>query len=307
MSLLVLITLIFAVLILIINITMGSTDLAYFWTMGFYIVWMVSLAIITFVQDYNERQQKQQRRINSRNVTAEQFLENRRNALKKVQPFLKSYDDILGNLCISNNNVKVNILKEKNGKKKIICLSKIPDANGQKFLLTAKTDKKGPQYLQSYDYIVDNIWNTICLNFNEENVYENIFNALLAGDLDINEVELDMSGVKKVSKSNSQISYKNLLDINSATEKELMALPGINIVEAKKIIKYVEENNGFKTFEEFVKTMKIKKNFIDQIKSVTCINPKVQDIFSETSQDDSTLIEDSSLIPDSQNKRIVDI
>ena len=214
----------------------------------------------------------------------------------------------MGNLCISNNNVKVNILKEKNGRKKIICLSKIPDANGQKFLLTAKTDKKGPQYLQSYDYIVDNIWDTICLNFNEGTVYENVANALSAGELEISEVEINMSGVEKVSKDNSQISKKNLLDINSATEKELMALPGINIVTAKKIIRYIEKNNGFKNFEEFADKMKIKENFVDQIKSVTCINPKI--VIKKESGDEkeeSISTEDSVIIPDLQDKRIVDI
>lgn len=244
-------------------------------------------------------------------ISSEQREENRKNALKKVQPFLHSYNDIWGNICISNNNVKINLLKDKIGRKKITCLCKVPNKNGQKFFLSAKFNKKKQQY-KSYD-IIENIWDTICLNFTEKTIYENIVKALSASELDISEVVINADGVKKLSNEKSKAEKKNLLNINSATERELMALPGINVVTAKKILKYIEENNGFKTFEEFVKEIKIKENFINRIKSVTCIKPKadnnkeLNDEKSSNCQEEIISNDDSAIMRDPQDKRIIDI
>ena len=70
----------------------------------------------------------------------------------------------------------------------------------------------------------------------------------------------------KEKKENKIIETIEQLDINSATEKEITSLPGVNIVAAKKVIHYRDIHGGFKTREEFFKVAKIKEHFIEKIK-----------------------------------------
>ena len=242
--------------------------------------------------------------------------ENRKLALKKVQRFLKPYTDRMGNLCISNDNCKVDIVVEKNGEKKIICTSKIPEINNKKLLLTAAADNQYARYyLLPYDYVIDNLWDSICMNFDETTVYKNVVSALSTEMLDIKEIELDFTGNDKSLNKNS-VSQENLLDINSASERELLSLPGINVVTAKKAIKYIQKNKGFKTFEEFVQKMRIKENFVEQIKAVTCIKP-VNSNIEEINEESTQLIENndeiikpeenSSIQNPTNDERIIDL
>ena len=73
-----------------------------------------------------------------------------------------------------------------------------------------------------------------------------------------------------------QLSPKVLpkIDINNASLEELSALPGINIVLAKKIIAKREENNGFENIDEFFNFIKIKPLFKKQIIEQIVINKK---------------------------------
>ena len=289
--------------------------------LGFFLFIIYVVVIISFVifpnwrRGYNNRISNYEwypKRRNRRQIAKQEREENRRIALEKVQPFLQSHNDIMGNLCISNSNCKVDIAVEKNGEKKIICLSKILNSKNKKMFLTAKaTEEFSQYYFEPYDYVIDSAWNSICLNFSDTTKYENIFSALSVAMLDISEIEIGASGVNKIVKK------QNLLDINSATEKELLSLPGINVVTAKKIIKYVEKNNGFKTFEEFFQKIKIKENFVEQIKAVTCINPKIaekeiidnlkEDISSTENKEELNISETPLSIHHSENERIIDI
>ena len=63
----------------------------------------------------------------------------------------------------------------------------------------------------------------------------------------------------------------NLLDINTASEKDITALPGVSVILAKKIIKYRETQGGFENLEEFYKEMKIKPHFIEQLSKLICV------------------------------------
>ncbi len=81
------------------------------------------------------------------------------------------------------------------------------------------------------------------------------------------------------------------VDVNSASEKELANLPGINIVNAKKIIQKRDLKGGFKTKEEFMQLLKLKEHFLKQIEELIEIN----DYFSNSNSDANT------------NERIIDL
>lgn len=263
------------------------------------------------------------RRRRRHNTTKMQREENRKIALQRVQSFLMQYDDIMGNLCIVNSNCKVNIVVEKSGEKKILCLNKIPDDNNQRRFLTATISADFTEYyVHPLDYVVDNIWDSICLNFDYSTKYENISSALSIGMLDIKEIEIGSAGVNKVHAEKEVLPQKNLLNINTATEKELSSLPGVNVITAKKAIKYIEKNNGFKSIEEFFKKMKIKENFTEQIKAVTYVSDvnavSSEEIKTENSQSNELpkenqtmenldITEETSNIKSSQNERIIDL
>ena len=55
------------------------------------------------------------------------------------------------------------------------------------------------------------------------------------------------------------------VDINCCTQSELMTLPGIGVVQAKKAMEYREQNGGFRSLDEFVEVLQIKPHFAVQI------------------------------------------
>ena len=55
------------------------------------------------------------------------------------------------------------------------------------------------------------------------------------------------------------------VDINRCTQSELMTLPGIGVVQAKKAMEYREQNGGFRSLDEFVEVLQIKPHFAVQI------------------------------------------
>ncbi len=75
----------------------------------------------------------------------------------------------------------------------------------------------------------------------------------------------DTKGKEGVSSDNS------LVNINSATVEELMKLPGIGEVRAKKIISYREANGSFKSVTEIKKIDGIKDKLYDDIKGLITI------------------------------------
>lgn len=62
-------------------------------------------------------------------------------------------------------------------------------------------------------------------------------------------------------------SYEtNLININTASNKELEALPGIGPVIAQRIVEYRQKNDGFKNKEELLKVSGIGTKKLSTIK-----------------------------------------
>ena len=257
-------------------------------------------------------------RSNKKFVPLNQREVNRQFALQKAKPFLKKYTEFMGEHCLANENCKVNLIIE--GKnKKIVCISKKATREGKIKILTANVNIDfEDMYNYTLDYVVDSIWDTLCTNFSAITVYENIYEALTVALLEVQESELPMPKGTKTQKvydsvSNTQIRTNNLLNINTATEAELLALPGVNIVIAKKAIKYIERTGGFKSVNEFIEKMKVKDIFVDQIKNLACVN--LDDTTEESSSQKTNEqqntggldIIDSNFTPHSDSERIIDL
>ena len=249
---------------------------------------------------------------NTSTITNRQKIEERENALKVASPFLKPFKDLMGEHTLANENCKVNLIIEKDGSRKIICISKLIVNNRRKILTATVNPDIATAYSYPLNYVVDNLWNILCLNFSYSTVYENVYSALNAGMLNVKEsqITVDSKGTEtqKVydSVSNTQIRSNNLLNINAATEAELSSLPGVNIVVAKKTMKYIEKNGGFKTVDEFIQKMKIKDIFADQIKKVTCTKlDETKPVQNSTQNGNLDII--SNDIPHSDGERIIDL
>jgi comEA protein len=61
------------------------------------------------------------------------------------------------------------------------------------------------------------------------------------------------------------------ISINSACEEELILLPGIGEVIAKRILDYRSQNNGFKSKDEIMRVKGIGKVKFEKIKDKICV------------------------------------
>lgn len=62
------------------------------------------------------------------------------------------------------------------------------------------------------------------------------------------------------------------VNINHASQEQLMTLPGIGEGKARQIIEYREENGSFETIEAIMKISGIKEHLFEKIKDAICVN-----------------------------------
>ena len=79
----------------------------------------------------------------------------------------------------------------------------------------------------------------------------------------------------------------DVININLASEDEITELPGISAILAKKIIKFRETTRQFTSVDDFIKTMKIKPHFEQQIRMCISASPVVEDKKVEKTQESS--------------------
>ncbi len=218
---------------------------------------------------------------------------NRRNrritALKTAANYIKPYEKIFGSLTLSNKFCSLN--RNQTGDT-IICISKEYDENGKCMMLTAK--RFSPMDIDEY-------FDMMCEIFNYSTRYTEIYNSLKANaiitetvyssrsvDTSVNpnippksqvakkytQASADQKENRKLNKDieNFVKLTDGLTDVNNASEAELTALSGINIVLAKKIIKYRDTVRPFKSVDDFIAVMGIKPHFAKRLRDEICVN-----------------------------------
>lgn len=69
------------------------------------------------------------------------------------------------------------------------------------------------------------------------------------------------------------IADTDLIDLNSASEDELAALPGIGIILAKKAIQIRYSEGSFNTFEQFIDILGLKPHHAERIRPLITLRP----------------------------------
>ena len=105
--------------------------------------------------------------------------------------------------------------------------------------------------------------------FKYTTTYHGILSFLQKHNIDILTNDSNKKCTKNIQPNNRK---KNLeIDINNASEEEIAKIPGVTIVQAKKVIKYIQINNGFKTKEEFIKFLKPTQRLVQTIEDSVII------------------------------------
>lgn len=113
----------------------------------------------------------------------------------------------------------------------------------------------------------DGVENSI-VQLNKGSTFSDLLSLInLNDDADISSYSLSMPLYNKeiiiINKENNEI---NKISINDSTKEQLMSLPGIGDKTADLIIKYREENNGFKFIEELMNIKGIGEKKFEKIK-----------------------------------------
>lgn len=175
----------------------------------------------------------------------------RRRALRKCRAFCKKKRNI-----ITIKNAKV-ILIFDTKYKKINLIDRITE---NKFATVLWKDQT-LSYLDEIDNIFEQTFDDICFSFTKDANYNGILDVLRS-NFKVQEANIDQSSTQNIIQEQLKNSENfSLIDINSASVDEIAKLPGINIILAKRIVKYRDKKGGIESKEELFKEFKIKEHF----------------------------------------------
>src|SRR5574344_628343 len=241
---------------------------------------------------------------------------NRKKALKNAEKFLSPYTELFGNHCLTNSFCQVTLSKKSNQFQLVCYTLKNKDDEPKKVLLAISDDE--------FKTDMNEIWNLICWDYSEYTTYIDVYEKCRIARLVIKESVFGSSTGKiereapptleNIVKEQREKAEVSTVDVNTATENELKALPGINIMLAKKII-MERKKSLFLSKVDFFGRMKISENSMAVL--INCIRvekpekPEGNNI-SEIKPEDKTADENTNKEP-AENKiqnpdeRIVDL
>jgi len=148
---------------------------------------------------------------------------------------------------------------------------------------TVVWSEQAESMLESKDNIFEQTFDNICVSFTERANYAGVIKVLKENFSIVHETESKAQktkeyNVKKELHKGTKFEQPSpdAININTANEEELATLPGITIIIAKKIIKYRDLHDGFKTKKEFFTEMKIKPHFQTQLNDIINVSKPQQ-------------------------------
>lgn len=189
-------------------------------------------------------------------------LRSRLKALQTAKMYLSPYQDIWRNLKLSNKHCSLELTRDK------IIIAKEKDAiNGvnREFII-----------IDTEIYSFDELWNMFCKSFSSFRTYNGLVHDAKLFKARISEIlpKITVDETYSQAQEEKKIPLKPIekLDVNNCSEIELTALPGINIVMAKKLIKKREEIGGFKKIDDVFLFLHLKEHMINQLRFLICVN-----------------------------------
>lgn len=86
-------------------------------------------------------------------------------------------------------------------------------------------------------------------------------------------LDTELSSSDLPSASAHSVSFRTTLNINTCSEEELIALPGLNIIDAKKTISLREQNGDFESIEDFIMALHIKPHIAAPLYDYITVQP----------------------------------
>jgi hypothetical protein len=179
----------------------------------------------------------------------------RKAALKDAGIYLAPYENIWGNLKLSNRKCRLTLQH---------------DGTIRATDLTVPNDSRRFKIIQSDTHTLDELWNMFCMTFSWQTSYDGLIELCSKFKVKIKESQPS----KSIRSEREGIKGENIekLDINNASQMELTALPGVNVIMAKRIIKRREELRGFKSVDAFLDFIKLSSHAESVIKERVCVN-----------------------------------
>ncbi len=189
-------------------------------------------------------------------------------------------------------------------KKSIKCI----DKSIKKRIATIEWYQQTSDEIHYIDNTFEEMFDNICALFNERSTYDGIKNIF---ETQFTIKEIDNEGENDINNVNIPNKNAELLNVNTATEKELTDLPGLSIIHAKNIIKYRTEKCGFKSLEEFYSAIKINTHFQNQLRYYLFVGPYIPEITDTHTENSLREHQDILILDDEEyqrnNDRIIDL
>lgn len=177
----------------------------------------------------------------------------RRRALKICSNFCKKTRYVI---TLKNQNITL-IFDTKN--KTLCCF----DNNRKDRSATVVWAEQLDYIPQEKDNIFEQTFDNICLSFSKKANYEGILQVFKDNFDEIHETGNAPAKIKPIEPEDEplKLHVDKMVDINTATAEQLSTLPGINIVLAKRIVKYRDLKGEITSKEELFNEFNIKEHF----------------------------------------------